>query len=114
MAAATAPALNVPESVTAANASTLSTALAATSISSSPESSEPKELEKKENGDLEEGEIREEEEEEEEEEEDDGKVKTVFDSKDRFNVKVSCCSVGKLLLADTFSAPLVCLLDLVL
>ncbi|ORY28030.1 translation initiation factor eIF 4e-like domain-containing protein [Naematelia encephala] len=71
---------------------TLSEALAAASISSSSPSSEPKELPNAADTTLEEGEIREEGDdekgtEEEEEEEDDGRVKTVFDDANRFNVK---------------------------
>lgn len=82
----------LPPAADKANANTLSEALAAASISETPSpSSEPKELNGNdqenpnvtEQGDLEDGEIRE------EEEEDDGKVKTVFDSTKKFNVKVS-------------------------
>ncbi len=76
----------LPPNAEKANANTLADALAATSISSSPSPpSEPKELSNKAEDDLEDGEIREE---DEDAEEDDGKVKTVFDSAKRFNVKV--------------------------
>ncbi|KAK1923172.1 putative cap binding protein [Papiliotrema laurentii] len=74
-------AATLPAGAEKANANTLADALAATSISSSPSPpAAPKENGNgKEEGELEDGEIR--------EEEDDGKVKTVFDDADKFNVK---------------------------
>ncbi len=81
----------LPAAAATANASTLSDALTAASISSSPSpQSEPKSLDGNPDESLEDGEIREEDENqiEEEEEEDDGRVKTVFDDANRFNVKV--------------------------
>ena len=85
----------LPPAAEKANANTLSDALAAASLSDTPSpSSEPKELsgndnenkDVKDQADLEDGEIRE------EDEEDDGRVKTVFDSAKKFNVKVGPCS----------------------
>jgi hypothetical protein len=66
-----------------ANANTLSDALAAASLHSSPSTPPSEELKEPAGEDLEDGEIVE------EEEEDDGRVKTVFDSASKFNVKVS-------------------------
>ncbi len=80
----------LPPAAAAANASTLSDALAAAHISSEPSTPSPKIQEEGSTGvqtngdkhgdDLEDGEIRE------EDEEDDGKVKTVFDDAAKFNV----------------------------
>jgi translation initiation factor 4E len=87
----------LPPAAEKANANTLSDALAAASLSDTPSpSSEPKELngndadskDVKDQADLEDGEIRE------EDEEDDGKVKTVFDSAKKFNVKVGLNTVA--------------------
>ena len=74
---------SLPPAAAAANANTLADALAAASITDSPSASEPKESSgsDKPKEDLEEGEIR-------DEEEVEGKVKTVFDDADKFNVKV--------------------------
>lgn len=93
----------LPPAAEKANVNTLTEALAATSLSASPSpSSEPKELngndqENKsvqEQGELEDGEIRE------DEEEDDGRVKTVFDDADKFNVKVGHSSPGSGVVVD--------------
>lgn len=74
--------VGLPPNVAAVNEKTLADALAATHITKEDEASSP--AEEDEGEDLEDGEIR-----EDDEEEDDGKVKTVFDDAERFNVKVS-------------------------
>ena len=79
----------LPAAAVSANTATLTEALAAASISSSPSPpSEPKELSSVEEGEYEDGEIREDDEDDEGEDVDDGRVKTVFDDANRFNVKV--------------------------
>lgn len=79
----------LPAAAASANANTLSDALAAASISSSPSpQSEPKSLDGAADVSLEEGEILEVDEEDEGDEVDEGRVKTVFDNANRYNVKV--------------------------
>lgn len=101
----------LPPAAEKANANTLSEALAATSLSTpaSP-SSDAKELngdgDDDKSGELEDGEIRE------DEEEDDGRVKTVFDDADKFNVKVGS-GRSEMGFADE-PAPIVFQLDIIL
>lgn len=92
-----------------ANEKTLSEALAATSISSPKEDGAKSVNGDEPNGeDLEDGEIK-------EDEEDDGKVKTVFDDADKFNVKVGHLRPeNRETLLKLSSAPIVCQLDSIL